>query len=199
MKALQRQGIDESYVRTLEDIYIESTTVLKLSKNSEKIQTEKRVLGRPISPKLFTCVQEILKNFDWENVGININREYLKYLRFLDDIVIRSESSEELKKIIKDLKIESRNVGLKMNSSNTKIIFNENVETTNKPYGRVSREYIYFCKECIIPITIVQNQIPLVGVKEHDFSEDGSRINLVLLHSQLNGSIKVQIALNTCT
>ena len=130
MKALRKQGIDETYVRTLEDIYTGSTAVIKLHKDSKKIPIEKGVRqGDTISPKLFTaCLKEVFKNLEWENVGININGEYLNNLRFADDIVLFSESWEELQKMIEDLNRESRNVGLKMNMSKTKIMFNENAE-----------------------------------------------------------------------
>ncbi|XP_068232283.1 esterase E4-like [Palaemon carinicauda] len=45
MKTLQRQGVDESYVRTPEDIYTRSTAVLKLHKDREKNPIEKGARG----------------------------------------------------------------------------------------------------------------------------------------------------------
>ncbi|XP_068232204.1 uncharacterized protein [Palaemon carinicauda] len=87
MKALQKQGIKESYVRTLEDIYTGSTAILKLHKDSDKIPIVKEVKrGKAISHKLFTTfLDDVFEKLDWENVGININGEYLNNLRFADE------------------------------------------------------------------------------------------------------------------
>lgn len=34
----------------------------------------------------------------WENLGLQINSEYLSHLRFADDIVLLSESAKQLQK-----------------------------------------------------------------------------------------------------
>ncbi|XP_068201684.1 uncharacterized protein [Palaemon carinicauda] len=62
-----------------------------------------------------------LKNLDWENVGININVEYLDNLSFSDDIVPFRESWMELQNVIEDLNRESKNVRLQMNMSKTEL------------------------------------------------------------------------------
>ncbi|XP_068233570.1 uncharacterized protein [Palaemon carinicauda] len=110
MTVPQRQGIKESYVRTLEDIYTGSTAIHKLHEHSEKIPIEEGVIkGYSISSKLFTsCLNEGFKNLDWENVGITINRKSLNNLRFTDDIIVFSESWKELRKMAEDLNRESR-------------------------------------------------------------------------------------------
>lgn len=38
----------------------------------------------------------------WENLGLQINSEYLSHLRFADDIVLLSESAEELQKLLRN-------------------------------------------------------------------------------------------------
>ncbi|XP_068201717.1 uncharacterized protein [Palaemon carinicauda] len=110
LNPLQRQGIDESYVRTLEDIYPGSAAILKLH-IVEKFRQRKE-LDRE-TPSLLN--NSVLRNLDWENLGININGKYPNSFRFADDIVLFSESCEELQKIIEDLHRKSRNVRLKMN------------------------------------------------------------------------------------
>ncbi|XP_068200589.1 uncharacterized protein [Palaemon carinicauda] len=58
-----------------------------------------------------------------------------------DNIIVPlSELWEELQKMIEDLNREWRNIGLKMNISKTKILFDENAEATNNGNGRTFRE-----------------------------------------------------------
>ena len=149
MQALRKQGIQETYVRTLEDVYTNSTATIKLHKDSERIPIGKGVRqGDTISPKLFTaCLEEVFKNLEWENVGIKIDGEYLNNLRFADDIVLMSESGEELQMMLGDLNRESRKIGLKMNMGKTKVMFNENavreeIRIMNEPLEIVN-EYTY--------------------------------------------------------
>ena len=58
VKALT-QGIEEIYVKILDEIYKESTATKKLHKVTDKTPTQKRV-RKPdfISPKLFTAILE---------------------------------------------------------------------------------------------------------------------------------------------
>ncbi|XP_068232160.1 uncharacterized protein [Palaemon carinicauda] len=67
-------------------------------------------------------------HIDWGNVGINIDGEYVNNLRVADGIVVLSKLWEESQKMIENLNRKTRNVGLKINMSNTKVIFDENAE-----------------------------------------------------------------------
>ncbi|XP_068250789.1 uncharacterized protein [Palaemon carinicauda] len=60
------------------------------------------------------------ENLDRKNVRINIHGEYLNNLRYEDDLVLISESREELQKMVEDLNRESISVGLKINMEKTK-------------------------------------------------------------------------------
>ena len=68
MKAFRRHGVEEIYVKRLEDIYKESTATSKLHKFSDEIQIQKRMIqGNTISPKQCTAIsEEDLKNLEWE-------------------------------------------------------------------------------------------------------------------------------------
>ena len=84
--------------------------------------------GDTISPKLFTAsLESIFRKSDWQGMGINIDGEYLSNLRFADDISTTTETSEELQKMLNDLNKESMKVGLKMNRTKTKVMFNDKV------------------------------------------------------------------------
>ncbi len=56
-----------------------------------------------------------------------INGEYINNLRFADDIVLLSNSGEDLEKIISVLHRESLKVGLKMNMKKRKIMYNKHL------------------------------------------------------------------------
>ena len=130
MRAIRKQGIDEAYVQTLEDIYNDGSATIKLHKESKKIPIKKGVRqGDTISPKLFTAtLEDIFRNLEWDNKGINVNGEYLSNLRFADDIVLFSDSGEELQQMMAELNRESLKVGLKMNRKKTKVMFNSFIQ-----------------------------------------------------------------------
>ena len=126
MKALRRQGIEEIYVKILEDIYKESTATIKLHKVSDRIPLLKGVKkDDTISLKLLmAALEKAYKNLEWEESEIHINGEYLNNLKFVDDIVIMSELTDELQQMILQLHRESHKVGLKTNMKKTKVMFN---------------------------------------------------------------------------
>lgn len=55
---------------------------------------------------------------------MRIKGEYLGNLQFVDDIVLFSNTANELQHIIKDLNRESVSVGLKIKMLKTKVMFN---------------------------------------------------------------------------
>ena len=130
INSLQEQGINKTYIKLLENIYVKGTAVVRLHKDTEKIKIGKGVRqGDTISPKLFTaCLEGIFRRLSWENKGINIDGENLNHLRFADDIVLISENPDELQAMLSDLNKESLKVGLKMNRSKTKVMYNDNTQ-----------------------------------------------------------------------
>ena len=128
ISALRKHGVEEPYVKVIEDIYNGSTASIRLHKMSNKISMEKGIRqGDTISPKLFTaCLEEIFRRLNWENYGIKIDGEQITNLRFADDIVLFSETAADLQKMAEELRVESMTVGLKMNKSKTKVMFNKN-------------------------------------------------------------------------
>jgi len=63
--------------------------------------------GDTISPKLFTACLESIFRINWERMGLYINGQYLNHLRFADDIILMSETAEELQDMLNDLNRES--------------------------------------------------------------------------------------------
>ena len=54
--------------------------------------------------------------------GIKIARRNLNNLKYTDDTTLMAESEEKLKSLLKKVKGESENVGLKLNIQKTKIM-----------------------------------------------------------------------------
>ena len=147
--SLRTQGISENLIELLEYIYVKGTATIKMHTETNKIKIKRGVRqGDTISPKLFSaCLEEVFNKLDWDNKGIRIDGEYLNHLRFADDIVLIAESVEELQEMLNDLNRESLRVGLKMNKSKTKVMFNDNMQSEEIKIGTETleevNEYIY--------------------------------------------------------
>lgn len=101
--------------------------------------------GDTISPKLFTLtLEDVFKGLDWQDKGINIDGTRLNHLRFADDIILISNSSEQLKYMLEELHHASSGVGLQMNLTKTKIMSLEQIQIQieNQTIENVT-EYIY--------------------------------------------------------
>ena len=78
-----------------------------------------------MSPCLFNLyVEYILRNAGLEEAqaGVKIAGRNINNLRYADDTTLMAESEEELKSLLMKVKVESENVGLKLNIQKTKII-----------------------------------------------------------------------------
>ncbi|XP_072037641.1 uncharacterized protein [Amphiura filiformis] len=101
-----------------------------------------------MSPKLFVAtLEEIFKRLNWVDKGINVNGKKLNHLMFADDIVIISGDAAELEEMLTDLSNESRKVGLKMNMSKTKVMFNmyadnKEIKIENETLEHVSKIHL---------------------------------------------------------
>ena len=74
--------------------------------------------GCILSPCLFNLyAEDIMRNagLDEAQAGIKIARRNTNNLRYEDDIILMAESEEELKSLLKKVKEEGENTGLKLN------------------------------------------------------------------------------------
>ena len=71
-----------------------------------------------------TSVSNIMRNagLDKAQAGVKIARKNINNLRYADDTTLMAESEEELKRLLMRVKVESENVGLKLNFQKTKIM-----------------------------------------------------------------------------
>ena len=116
--------------------------------NSLKLCRRKRVRqGDTIPPKRFTaCLDEIFKKLNWneKNYGIEIDGEYLSNLRFADDILLLTNSADQLQNMINELKRESEVVGQKKNQLKTKVMFTHYSNQQNITSDAVLRANVFF-------------------------------------------------------
>lgn len=127
LSCLQDQGIDDAYIELLKDIYTNCTARIYMHKKTETIKINRGVRqGDTISPKLFTATLEsIFRKLNWETKGLKIDGEYLNHLRFADDIVICAETPQQLQTMLQELTDESKQKGLKINISKTKVMLKQ--------------------------------------------------------------------------
>ena len=81
--------------------------------------------GCILSPCLFNLYAEyIMRNAGLEEAqaGIKIAGRNINNLRYADDTTLMAESGEELNSLLMKVKVESENVGLKLNIQKTKIM-----------------------------------------------------------------------------
>merc|ERR1712228_745443 len=127
-KALRNIGINETYINIIEDIYTDATAKVHIEKEmSGEIKILRGVRqGYPISPKLFTAsIEEVFKNCEIEERGIDIDGEKLIDLRFADDVALIANSLEDLEIQLNILNEESKKVGLKIHRGKTKFMTNQ--------------------------------------------------------------------------
>ena len=119
------QEINETYIKLIENIYANGTSVMRLHKDREKNGKGVRQ-GDTYSPKLFTArLEGIFRKFSWESNGRNIDVEHLTHLRFADDVVLISNNAEHHQEMLNDINRESLKVGLKMYKGKTRVMFND--------------------------------------------------------------------------
>ncbi|CAK1598040.1 unnamed protein product [Parnassius mnemosyne] len=149
--ALQAQKVEQEYIDIIKNIYKGSTAKIKLESTGPTFSIERGVKqGDPLSPKLFISILEsIIKRFNWEKTGLNINGNYLSHLRFADDLVLLSESSTQLQNMIDSLNTASKQVGLETNLSKTMVMTNSiqrRISVDNETL-KYTEKYIYLGKQ----------------------------------------------------
>ena len=126
-KILKEMGIPDHLICLLRNLYAgQEATVRTGHGTTAWFQIGKGVRqGCILSPCLFNFYAEyIMRNpgLEERQAGIKIARRNINNLRYADDTTLMAESEEELKSLLMKVKVESENVGLKLNIQKTKIM-----------------------------------------------------------------------------
>ena len=126
-KILKEMGIPDHLTCLLINLYAGQETTVRTGHGTiDWFQIGKGVRqGCILSPCLFNLHAEyIMRNAGLEEAqsGIKIARRIINNLRYVDDTTLMAESEEELKNLLKKVKEESENVGLKLNIQKTKVM-----------------------------------------------------------------------------
>ena len=80
--------------------------------------------GCILSPYLFNMYSEyIVRKVEFkDNIGIKIGGRTINNLRYADDTTVLAEDKEDMEKLLKKLKEESKKAGLSLNLKKTKIM-----------------------------------------------------------------------------
>jgi hypothetical protein len=132
--ALRKIGVNEGYVKIIEDIYTNATATIYIDNDaSQPIQINRGVRqGDTLSPKIFTAAveEEVFKKLDLEVRGVNIDGERLTDLRFADDVALVTTSVEDMEIQLNLLNQESKKIGLKIHKGKTKYMTNFDTNET---------------------------------------------------------------------
>ena len=124
---LQEMGIPDHLTCLFRNLYAgQEVTVRTGHGTTDWFQIGKGVhQGCILSPCLFNLHAEcIMRNtgLGEAQAGIKIARRNISNLRYTDDTTLMAESEEELKSLLRKVKVESEKVGLKLNVQKTKIM-----------------------------------------------------------------------------
>ncbi|GBP38448.1 Retrovirus-related Pol polyprotein from type-2 retrotransposable element R2DM; Endonuclease [Eumeta japonica] len=124
-QSLKEQGIRNAYINIIKNIYRESKACIRLESTGDVFPINRGIRQETHSPKLFTAVlEQMFRKLNWEHLGLIINGARLNHLRFADDLVIMEEDPLLLEFMTQSLVERSREVGLEINISKTKMMTN---------------------------------------------------------------------------
>jgi len=132
-KALNDFGVPKAYIRILDNIYREQVGNVAAEVQSKTFAIKRGTKqGDPLSPALFNAVLEramrdIQKKWRREGLGISVGEELddrLCNLRFADDVILFASSREGLQRMLNDMVLATKAVGLQIHFGKTKVLTN---------------------------------------------------------------------------
>ena len=126
-KILQEMGIPDHLTCLLRNLYADQEATVRTGhEKTHWFQIRKGIRqGYILSPCLFNLYTEyIMRNagLDEAQAGIKIAGRNINNLRYADDTTIMTESEEEIKSLLMNVKEESEKVGLELNIQKAKIM-----------------------------------------------------------------------------
>ena len=80
--------------------------------------------------------------------GIKIGARNMNNLRYIDDTTLMAERAEELKSLLMKVKVESKNIGLKLNIHKTKIMASSPI-TSWQIDGETVSDFIFWAPKSL--------------------------------------------------
>ena len=159
-KIVKEMGIPDHLPCLLRNLYAgQEATVRTGLGTTDWFQISKGVhQGYILSPCLFNLYAEyIMKNAGLEEAqaGIKIARRNINNLRYADDTTLMAESEEELRSLLRKVKVESEKVGLKLNIQKTKIMASSPItlcQIDGETMGMVT-DFIYWAPKSLQMVT----------------------------------------------
>ena len=102
IEALGNQGIPTQYIKILRELYSNFTTKIVPFYKEIIIDVKRGVRqGDIISPKLFSAsLENVMRQLEWEDMGVKIDGRQLHHLRFADDIVLITPNIEQAERML---------------------------------------------------------------------------------------------------
>ena len=124
IQCLERAGIDGKDIRTITNLYWHQKAAIKSQgEPSSYIEIKKGVRqGCVLSPYLFNLYTEFIFRKTEQLPGISIGGRNINNLRYADDTVLLAEDINKLQDIVDQVKENSLEKGLRMNTSKTKVM-----------------------------------------------------------------------------
>ena len=134
IKALGNQGVPTQYIRVLRELYSNFTTRISPFYKEVIIDVKRGVRqGDTISPKLFSAALEnVMRQLEWEGMGVKVDGRHLHHLRFADDIVLITPTIQQAERMLADFDCECGKIGLQLNL--TKTMFMRNGLVPDAPF-----------------------------------------------------------------
>ena len=134
IEALGNQGVPTHYIRILRELYSNFTTRISPFYKEVIIDVKRGVRqGDTISPKLFSAALEnVMRQLEWEDMGVKVDGRQLHHLRFADDIVLITPNIEQAERMLADFDCACGKVGLQLNL--TKTMFMRNGLVSDAPF-----------------------------------------------------------------
>ena len=153
IEALGNQGIPTQYIRILRELYSNFTTKISPFYKEIIIDVKRGVRqGDTISPKLFSAsLENVMRQLEWEDMGVKIDGRQLHHLRFADDIVLITPNIEQAERMLAEFDCACGRIGLRLNL--TKTMFMRNGLVSDAPFtlnGTTISEcssYVYLGRE----------------------------------------------------
>jgi hypothetical protein len=119
--ALEHYGVDSSTISIIKSLYSAGTSSISIGQSTAKFDVQRGVRqGDALSPLIFNiCLQYAMDQIDWQNDGLNIDGNRLRYLAYADDVTLIAQRPKKLQQMGSKVATECAKIGLQINFKKT--------------------------------------------------------------------------------